>query len=242
MDPTTRVTLATATGLLKGALLVHVGAGTVGLVTGFVAVLAAKGGSLHRKTGSIFVYAMMTMGLVASAIALYEGRFSLAIGGPFTAYLVFTAMTTVRPLDGETRTLAIALMLLAFTLAFVDIGVGVVALGRSMMMVDGVPAPMVVFIGSVALAAAVGDMRLIRAGRIQGAKRIARHLWRMCFGLFVASGSFFLGQMRFLPSALRIPWLLSIPALAPLALLLYWMWRVRIRGRLTSLTLSTVAR
>jgi uncharacterized iron-regulated membrane protein len=38
--------------------------------------------------------------------------------------------------------------------------------------------------------------------------------------------------MRFFPRPVRIPMLLSIPALAPLAMLIYWMWRVRVRGRL----------
>jgi hypothetical protein len=232
MEQTTPVTLATATGLLRAALLVHVGAGMVGLVTGFGAVFAAKGGRFHRKSGVIFVYAMITMGLMASAIAAYEGRLNLVIGGPFTAYLVFTAMTAVRPLDHEPRGIAVSLMLLAFALALINIGAGIDALGRPKMMVNGVPAPMILFLGTVALLAGVGDLRLIRAGEIRGTKRIARHLWRMCFGLFVASGSFFLGQMRFFPRAVRIPWLLAIPALAPLVILVYWMWRVRIRGRL----------
>jgi len=43
------------------------------------------------------------------------------------------------------------------------------------------------------LLAAAGDVRMLVRGRVLGAKRIARHLWRMCFGLFIAAGSFFLG-------------------------------------------------
>ncbi len=34
---------------------------------------------------------------------------------------------------------------------------------------------------------------MLARGGVLGAKRIARHLWRMCFGLFIAAGSFFLG-------------------------------------------------
>jgi uncharacterized membrane protein len=228
----THVTLATATGLVRAALLVHVGAGVFGLVTGFVAVFATKGRLFHRKSGMIFVYAMITMGLVGLAIATYEGKVSSMIGGLFTAYLVFTAMTAARPLEVETRSVAASLMVLAFSLATADFTMGIRALGQPMMMVDGVPAPMIFFMGSVALVAGVGDLRLMLAGGIRGARRIARHSWRMCFALFVASGSFFLGQMRFFPSALRVPWLLAIPSFAPLVLLFYWMWRLRVRGRL----------
>jgi uncharacterized membrane protein len=232
----THVTLATATGLLRVALLIHVAAGMAGLLTGFAAVLAVKGERLHRKSGTIFVYAMVTMGLVGLGIAAYEGKVSSMIGGLFTAYLVFTAMTAARPLDLETRAVAVSLMLLVFALAVADIAMGVQALRRPTMTVDGVPAPMIFFMGSVAFMAGVGDLRLLLSGGLRGAQRIARHSWRMSFGLFVASGSFFLGQMRFFPSALRIPWLLAVPALAPLVILVYWMWHVRVRGRLPAHT------
>jgi hypothetical protein len=136
------------------------------------------------------------------------------------------------PLDLETRAVTVSLMLLVFGLAIADATLGIQALRRPTMMVDGVPAPMIFFMGSVAFMAGVGDLRLILVGGLRGTKRIARHSWRMCFGLFIASGSFFLGQMRFFPSALRMPWLLAVPALAPLVFLLYWMWRVRMRGQL----------
>jgi len=90
---------------------------------------------------------------------------------------------------------------------------------------------MILFLATVALCAAIGDWRLIRAGSITGTRRIARHLWRMCFGLFVASGSFFLGQMKFLPQSLRILPLLLALGISPLLVLVYWMWRVRLRKK-----------
>jgi hypothetical protein len=52
---------------------------------------------------------------------------------------------------------------------------------------------MMFFMGSVMLLAAAGDVRMLVRGAVFGPKRIARHLWRMCFGLFIAAGSFFLG-------------------------------------------------
>jgi peptidoglycan/LPS O-acetylase OafA/YrhL len=92
---------------------------------------------------------------------------------------------------------------------------------------NGVPAGMMFLFGTVALLAASGDIRMMRAGGLQGAQRIARHLWRMCFSLFIASGSFFLGQAKVIPKPIRILPLLVIPALLPLALMLYWLARVR---------------
>jgi len=82
------------------------------------------------------------------------------------------------------------------------------------------------FMGSVMLLAAAGDVRMLVRGGVFGAKRIVRHLWRMCFGLFIATGSFFLGQQQVFPRWLRGSPVLSIPALLPLALLIFWLFRV----------------
>jgi len=58
---------------------------------------------------------------------------------------------------------------------------------------------------------------------------------RQCFGLFIATGSFFLGQMQFVPAPIRVVPLLVVLAVAPLLFLMYWLWRVRLRGRLSGL-------
>jgi hypothetical protein len=60
----------------------------------------------------------------------------------------------------------------------------------------------------------------------------------MCFGLFIATGSFFLGQMKFIPEPVRIVPLLLVLAFAPILFLVYWMWRVRVRGRLSGIVVG----
>src|SRR5262249_46431808 len=76
---------------------------------------------------------------------------------------------------------------------------------------------------------AIGDLRLVLAGGISGARRIGRHLWRMCLGLTFAAGSAFTnGFPRLLPKTVHLPLiLLFIPQFASLAVLLFWMVRVR---------------
>jgi hypothetical protein len=224
------VTIATSSGPLWVALIIHFGGGLLGLAGGTVAIVVAKGGLAHRRAGMLFVIAMITGGIFAAGIALYERNYGSMIGGAFTAYLVFTAFSTVKPLTGRNaRAVSVALMLVAFGLALTQLTFGAMAINNP---VRGVPTPMIFFIGTVSLLAAVGDWRLLRAGAITGARRLARHLWRMCFGLFIASGSFFFGQVKFLPRPLRIPPLLGALGVAPLVVLLYWMWRIRLRKRL----------
>ena len=60
---------------------------------------------------------------------------------------------------------------------------------------------------------------LMRSG-VLGPKRIRRHLWRMCFGLFIATGSFFLGQQQVFPAVLRGSPLLIVLAILPLVFLI----------------------
>jgi hypothetical protein len=84
------------------------------------------------------------------------------------------------------------------------------------------------------------DFKLILKGGLSGAPRIARHLWRMCAGLTIASGSFFLGQQKFLPPAWHGSPLLFVPVFAPLVLMVFWLIRVRFGDRFN--TTDQVAR
>jgi len=95
---------------------------------------------------------------------------------------------------------------------------------------DGFPAPPYFIFGSVALFGAAGDFRLIRSRSIRGAPRIARHLWRMCFALFIASSALFLGQAQLFPAVIRQTPALWILGFLPLFLLAYWVVRVRFTG------------
>ncbi len=230
------VTIATSFGIVWLMLVCHFGAALIALVAGTIALSVAKGGRLHKRSGLVFTGAMIATGLLAAAISVYEGK--SAAGGAFAAYLVFTAATTVKPLPGAARGLDVALMILAFTLAAVNYADGVVVWQQPGHVFAGVPAGMVFFVATICLLAALGDFRMIRGGALRGTRRLTRHLWRMCFGLFIATGSFFLGQMQFVPAPMRVVPLLLVLAIAPLVLLLYWVGRVGLRGRVSGLIVA----
>jgi hypothetical protein len=234
-----RVTFATSSGILWLALAVHFAAGLVAIVTGTIALAAAKGGPLHKRSGLAFTWAMVVLGLTAAGIGTYEKRPGQVFGGLLAAYLVFSAMTTIKPLPGIGRRFDVALMVLAFAYSAASLYGGVHEWLDPTVQVIGRPRvvpPLV--IGTVMLLAAIGDLRAIRSGGLRGSRRLARHLWRMCFGLFVATGSFFLGQMKFIPEPVRIVPLLLVLAFAPILFLFYWMWRVRVRGRLSGILIG----
>jgi hypothetical protein len=227
-----RVTFVSASGIVWLALAVHFASGLVSIVAGTIALSVAKGGRLHKKNGLVFTLSMLVLGLTAAGIGAYENRPGQVVGGLLAAYLVFSAMTTVKPLPRVGQRLDFILMLLAFAMSAAMLYGGMTEWLDPEVEVVGRPRAIPPLVGgTVLLLAAMGDLRAIRAGGLQGSRRLARHLWRMCFGLFVATGSFFLGQMNFIPEPLRnMPLLLGL-AFAPILCLIYWMWRVRIRAK-----------
>ena len=209
-------------------LVVHILAGGMGLISGYVALYSAKGATLHRKSGILFVYAMLAMALLGMVIA--AGRnVAPAINIPaglLTSYLVITALLTVRPPMAGSRWLNPALMLVALGVGLTDLTFAVEAFANGGKR-NGMPAFPFILFGAVGFLGGIGDLRMMRSGPLQGAKRLARHLWRMCFALFIAAMSFFIGQARVIPEPYRNRGLLALPVLAVLVTMFYWLWRVR---------------
>lgn len=226
-----RVTFATSSGIVWLSLAAHFTAGLVSIVAGAIALAATKGRRLHRRSGSIFTWAMIGLGISAAGIGAYEEQPGQVVAGFLAAYLVFSAMTTVKPFPGIGRRADLVLLVLVLAVAATMIHRGLTEWLDPTVVVVGRPraAPPLIG-GAVFMLAALGDLRALRAGGLRGAQRLARHLWRMCFGLFVATGSFFIGQMKFIPEPVRVVPLLLVLGFAPLPFLFYWLWRVRVRG------------
>ena len=224
-------------------LIVHICAGTLGLLSGTAAMTFRKGSPGHVLAGRVFVAAMLTMGVFAVYLAIARHQRNNIGGGILTVYLIGTAWLTARRRDGETSRFDWVVFLIPLALGILTWmnGINVVRSGASSQ--DGVPVGMTFFMGSVMLLAAAGDVRMLVRGGVFGAKRVARHLWRMCFGLFIAAGSFFLGPSnrplrllsavglgQHLPLALFSTSLYLILTILPLILLIFWLVRVRFRN------------
>ena len=91
-------------------------------------------------------------------------------------------------------------------------------------------------LAAVMLIAGLLDLNAVIRRKLRPAQRIGRHLWRMCFAFFIATGSFFLGQQDVLPAAVRgSPWLF-LPAFAPFAVMAFWLVRLRFAKAIARLT------
>ena len=214
----------------------HILGGTIGLVSGTVAVFARKGGPLHRKAGTVFFISMLAMAATAACLAIIRlGQIVNLFIAAFAAYLVLTAWMTVRRPEGrigstEKITLAVALLLCApFVLLSFEVAFGLPLFFNSAVPIEGPVLVAIYALTAVLLTAALSDIRLVAAGGIAGAPRIARHLWRMCLGLTLAAGSAFTnGLPRLLPGPMHVTPIFFLPQLLVLALLVFWMIRVRL--------------
>jgi hypothetical protein len=208
-------------------LPLHIAAGLLGLAAGTAALLSRKGGARHRRSGLIFVCTMLFMAASGAVLAAQKGQRISVVAGTLTFYLVGTALLTVRRPAQGLRWLDWGALLLALAAGSAGIALGFEAAASPGGTIDGLPPPPAFIFGAVGVLAAAGDLRLILGRRLEAAQRLARHLWRMCFALFVAAGSFFLGQAQVFPKPLRSSGLLAVPVLAVLGLMFYWLARLR---------------
>ena len=212
-------------------LVLHIGGGTIGLLSGATALIAKKGEWLHRTSGMVFLASMLVMATIGASVSpLLRDRVS-TVAGIMTLYLLVSAWQTVRRGEGTIGSAEAAASLVPFGIVAAGVTFMVMAAASPSGTIDGEPPQSFYVFVIVGAIAALSDVKVIVARGITGVQRIARHLWRMCTALFVASGSLFLGQPQVFPASIRHSGLLFVPALAPLVFLVFWMIRVRIGER-----------
>lgn len=216
--------------------IVHMIAGGLAIVLGFITLFAAKGAPLHRRIGRGFVVAMLTLAITGVAIAIWVGDIGSVIGGSLATYLVSTGMITVQPVTVPWRRALI-------TAAMVGLAIAVFSLVRLVITFPRIGAVVgYLLFASVALLAVRADVRILRFGAPTGSRRLTRHLWRMCMALWFATASFFLGPRRrvemILPDAIVVTPVIVIPVLTVLVAMGYWIWRLRSRAPLRGVVVS----
>ncbi len=224
-------------------LPIHIAAGGLAIILGAVALSVKKGGTIHRRSGLLFVYAMLIMAVSASILSLLKGRADgNVLAGVLTAYFVGTALTTVRPVSSWTRRINAVALTVAVALAAACAFNGVRMINTPGHDLNGVPnqtaGMMSLIIGVLLVMAAAGDVRIMRFGMPRGRPRLARHLWRMCFALFIAAGSFFSLEERvaqILPEPFTTGPMRALPIVLLFGAMFYWLWRVRGRRPLSAL-------
>ena len=208
---------------MSALTILHIAGGLIALVAGAAAVGAQKGGRVHAIAGTWFFVSMLVLGITAAILAQANKEVGLGLGGILTCYFVSTSWVAARRRDGTTGKFEIVACALVLGGAALLVWSGVTATAS--------PTPVgtgpVYALAAVCLLAGLLDLNVILRKKLKPAQRLARHLWRMCFGFFIATGSFFLGQQDVMPQAMRGSPLLFVPAFAPFAVMAFWLVRLR---------------
>ncbi len=209
---------------------IHVAGGMVALASGAVAVSVRKGGAVHISAGTWFCASMFVLGVTAAILGPFKTPPDSPLGGIMVCYFVATAWMAARRRSGTTGRFEKIACAIVLMIAIAILGSGF-ELALSSSAPSGPPGPFALFaLGGVCLLAGLLDLRFIVRGKLSATQRISRHVWRMCFAFFIATGSFFLGQQKVMPQAVRGSAVLFVLAFAPFALMIFWLARVRFSG------------
>jgi hypothetical protein len=211
-------------------LVFHISAGTLAMLSGTAAMTFRKGAHRHRVAGNVFVIAMLGLSATGAYMGFMKHQTLNGFMGVLTFYLVVTAWWTARRRDGGTGIFDWGALIVPLAVGAALAINGLEAANSQTGSKGGYPAAAYFIFGSLALVFAAGDVRMLMRGGVSGTQRVARHLRRMCVGLFIATGSFFLGQQQVFPAAIRGTSLLFIPAILPLLLMIFWLIRVRFKN------------
>src|ERR671915_8795 len=195
------------TGHMTPLLAIHIAGGIVAVIGGYAALFARKGSVFHRYAGRGFVGSMLVMALGAMVLALRKGETGNALAAVFVTYLVVTAVTTLLPDSRGITRLNIALRILGLALALTFVAGGVARLTFATESEGGVPAR------TIAVASFINATVMLLAW--WGDVRVSRR-----------------GAPR---GPARVRPVLTLLAVLPLLLLLFYLWRYRDRrGRVVA--------
>ncbi len=209
-------------------LIAHISGGVIAVLAGVTALSARKGSLIHRTAGSVF-FAAMLIGASSAAWLGYHAApqdFGDVFAGAITIYFVSTAWVAAKRNDDQTGKFEVAAFAVAAAGAAAVFAQTSMTVANGSAFMGGVPG---YIFAAVATLAALLDLSVIVRRGLQGRQRIARHLWRMLIGFFIAAGSFFPGQLHLFPEfvrEVRPVIILFIPAFSIIAIMAFWLIRV----------------
>jgi hypothetical protein len=219
-------------GWMHDAIMwIHIAGGLAALPLGTIAVAARKGGRTHVIAGTGFFASMLVLGITASILEPFRTPPGSPIPALLVGYFVATSWVAARRCDGTTGRFEILACAAALGLA------AFMAWGGLTGATTPAGSGPVFALAGICLLAGLLDLNAILRTKLTPVQRISRHLWRMCFAFFIATGSFFLGQQDVLPQAVRGSPILFVLAFAPFAVMAFWLVRLRFAKMAGALTL-----
>lgn len=212
-------------------LFLHISGGGLGILTGMAALIPRKGSPIHMRIGNLFFYSMIVMTVSATYLAMFkEGSWINSIAGMITFYMVITARRAATNKEGKSGITEFAGAAYIFAI-LVTLIVLILDVSQTGPKPDGVYVEAYYMFGVIVTLAFALDVKVLIKGGVYGAQRVARHLWRMCIALYIATASFFLGQQQVFPESMQGTFALAVPVIVVIAAMLFWVIRVFLMSR-----------
>jgi uncharacterized membrane protein len=203
--------------LIRWGIYMHAGLGGLALLSGGIALVAAKGKSLHRGAGKLFYYAMLISACLALVIALSPGHknpFLFSIG-LFSSYFLITGYRSLR-LKGSVDRL-VADKIYAFLMVLIGMGMMLYPL-----LLEGKINIVLLVFGAFGVISGFRDLWRFRQPELLKESWLRAHLGKMTGG-YIAAVSAFLVVNQVLPGL----WNWFAPSIVGSVFIAYWMRRVR---------------
>ena len=208
-------------------LVIHITAGSIALLTAFVALVTAKGGVIHVRAGRVYAIGVSVIFLTAVPLAVLGADVFLLLIAFFSFYLVFAGWRFARNRSRRAQPVDwIAVAIMGLT------GLGMwayaVVLGLSG---SGQWVTMLAF-GFIAVALSVADGLFFMQGRSANRRpaayrRIQRHLTNMMAGTIATVTAVMVVNVSLNP--VWLPWLLPTIVITPL--IVWWNVKTALQAR-----------
>ena len=115
--------------VFKIFLVLHIAGGTLGLITGTINLIRRKGDRIHKRTGKVFMYSMLTAGFSSLVLSILHPNYFLFMIGIFTLYMIATGKRYINmKLSGGTQKATrvdwgITIVMLAAAVLFIGLGI-----------------------------------------------------------------------------------------------------------------------
>ena len=202
-------------------LVIHIAAGSVALLTAFVALVTAKGGVIHIRAGRVYAIGMTLIFLTAIPLAILGASIFLLLIAVFSFYLVFAGWRFARNRSRRPQPVDwIAAAIMGLT------GVGMWGYAAVLALSGAGNWITLVAFGFIAVALSVADGLFFNQGRPGKRRpaphlRIQRHLTNMMAGTISTITAVMVVNVSMNP--VWVPWLLPTIVITPLII---W-WNVR---------------
>ncbi|WP_421785756.1 hypothetical protein [Hyphobacterium sp.] len=212
---------------ILGGLHFWIGCGAI--AAGFAAFAARKGRPVHRKAGALFVITMGLLTLSGLWMSLSREILFTVFLSAISFHALMTGWAAARYQDRPARWITRGAPFSSALIAFGGVAGGLLAAASPDGMLNDLPPGAFYGLAGVAAVLCALDVIFARKSLPQPHLRLTRHLWRMGFSFFLATGIFFFGNNHVLPDALRTPVFLTLPVLAVVGWTVVYAVRTRFR-------------